>query len=70
MVTDNVAYIGTSNWTPDYFVDTAGIGFVLQESSTFDQNETMDSVRKDLARVFDRDWNSQYAVDLKRPDIE
>lgn len=70
MVTDNVAYIGTSNWSADYFTDTAGIGFVLQEASTSDRNETVNSIRSDLASIFDRDWNSPYAVDLKRPNIE
>lgn len=65
MVTDNVAYIGTSNWSADYFIDTAGIGFVLQEAGKY--NETMQSIRKDLASVFERDWNSAYAVDLKKP---
>lgn len=66
MVTDNVAYIGTSNWSADYFIDTAGIGFVLQEASKFGSNDTQ-SIRKDLASVFERDWNSAYAVDLKKP---
>lgn len=67
MVTDNVAYIGTSNWSADYFINTAGIGFVLQETSKFGRNDTMQSIRKDLASVFERDWNSAYAVDLKKP---
>lgn len=66
MVTDNTAYIGTSNWSGDYFTDTAGIGFILQETTT-DQNETMQTIRKDLASIFDRDWNSEYAADLRRP---
>lgn len=68
MVTDKIAYIGTSNWSADYFTTTAGIGFILEETSAFNRNETMQSIRKDLASIFDRDWNSDYAVDLKRPD--
>lgn len=66
MVTDNTAYIGTSNWSADYFINTAGIGLILEENSRFDLNETS-SIRKDLASVFERDWNSPYAVDLKPP---
>ncbi|KAJ8979443.1 hypothetical protein NQ317_006757 [Molorchus minor] len=31
MVTDNTAYIGTSNWSGDYFTDTAGVAFVLHD---------------------------------------
>lgn len=32
MVTDRTAYIGTSNWAGDYFIDTAGIGLILQDN--------------------------------------
>lgn len=64
MVTDNVAYIGTSNWSADYFINTAGVGFVLEDSDV-DRNETTKTLRDDLASVFERDWNSAYAVDLK-----
>jgi len=27
MVTDAAAYVGTSNWSGDYFIDTAGKSF-------------------------------------------
>lgn len=69
MVTDNTAYIGTSNWSADYFINTAGIGLILEENEHFELNETTSSLRKDLNDVFDRDWNSQYAVDLKPPTV-
>lgn len=58
MVTDNTAYIGTSNWSGDYFIDTAGIGLVI---SSFDTNGT---IIQELQSVFERDWNSKYAVRL------
>ncbi|XP_040174769.1 5'-3' exonuclease PLD3-like isoform X2 [Anopheles arabiensis] len=58
MVTDNTAYIGTSNWSGDYFIDTAGIGMVI---SSFDTNGT---IIQELQSVFERDWNSKYAVRL------
>lgn len=67
MVTDNTAYIGTSNWSADYFTNTAGIGLVLEESTQADQNDTTITIRKDLASIFERDWNSPYAVELKTP---
>lgn len=57
MVTDQVAYIGTSNWSGDYFETTAGIGLVLKDSLP----QMSNSIRKDLESVFDRDWNSTYA---------
>lgn len=56
MVTDNTAYIGTSNWSGDYFIDTAGIGLVM---SSFEPNATIVS---DLQAIFERDWNSKYAA--------
>lgn len=66
MVTDNTVYIGTSNWSADYFINTAGIGLILEETQS-DRNETSPSIRRDLASIFDRDWNSSYAVELKSP---
>lgn len=66
MVTDNTAYIGTSNWSGDYFVNTAGIGFVLEDPE-YERNGTEETIRTQLASIFERDWNSRYAVDLKDP---
>ncbi|XP_004921723.1 5'-3' exonuclease PLD3 isoform X2 [Bombyx mori] len=67
MVTDTSAYIGTSNWAGDYFTNTAGVALVV----TADRgdgvgNRTAQDVRKDLQGVFERDWNSPYAVPLRR----
>lgn len=56
--------IGTSNWSGDYFTDTAGIGLVLSDP-LHDRNETQVTVRSELESIFLRDWNSQYAVELK-----
>lgn len=78
MVTDRTAYIGTSNWSGDYFINTAGIGLVMQDN---DAEQLVDrtvngtgtntttltgrsSIRSDLNAIFMRDWNSMYAVDL------
>ncbi|XP_005179157.1 5'-3' exonuclease PLD3 [Musca domestica] len=63
MVTDNVAYIGTSNWSGDYFTNTAGVGLVLQDDPS-EANNTQ-TIRSDLLSVFERDWNSEYAVIFK-----
>ncbi|XP_034475352.1 5'-3' exonuclease PLD3-like [Drosophila innubila] len=59
MVTDRVAYIGTSNWSGDYFTDTAGIGLVLK-----DTNPNISSLRNDLQNIFNRDWNSAFAQEM------
>lgn len=63
MVTDKVAYIGTSNWSGDYFVNTAGVGLIL-EDPVADRNVSSRTIRSDLASIFERDWNSKYARDL------
>ncbi|XP_020812470.1 phospholipase D3 [Drosophila serrata] len=62
MVTDRTAYIGTSNWSGDYFTNTAGIGLVLSETHETEHTKTL---RSDLRDVFERDWNSGYAHMLK-----
>ncbi|VDD86126.1 unnamed protein product [Enterobius vermicularis] len=51
MVTDQVAYVGTSNWVGDYFINTAGVGvsFIAPD------------VVQMLNDVFTRDWNSEYS---------
>lgn len=55
MVTESTAYIGTSNWSGDYFTNTAGVAFIARNSSS--------SIRNDLESIFERDWNSEFAVD-------
>ena len=39
IITDKAALIGTSNWTPDYFLKTGGIGFVFSSEVTSDTND-------------------------------
>ena len=54
MVTDNRGYIGTSNWSGDYFNGTAGVSATIQQDGK-------DSLPQQLRDVFSRDWNSTYA---------
>lgn len=56
MVTESVAYIGTSNWSADYFENTGGVGYVINET------ETGDTVRAQLQAVFERNWNSSFTT--------
>ncbi|CAG9856360.1 unnamed protein product [Phyllotreta striolata] len=69
MVTDNTAYIGTSNWSGDYFTDTAGVAFVLHDP-VFDRNTSHTTIRSQLQGVFERDWNSPYAQLLDVTDFD
>ncbi|XP_039501256.2 5'-3' exonuclease PLD3 [Drosophila santomea] len=60
LVTDSVAFIGTSSLSGEHFTYSAGIGLVLQEMG-FNNN----SLRTDLMSIFMRDWFSPYALPLK-----
>uniref|UniRef100_T1J970 PLD phosphodiesterase domain-containing protein n=1 Tax=Strigamia maritima TaxID=126957 RepID=T1J970_STRMM len=64
MVTDSVAYIGTSNWSGDYFINTGGIGFVINETVPDFPNSTQ-FIREDIQKIFLRDWNSEYAQPIE-----
>ncbi|XP_061537477.1 5'-3' exonuclease PLD3 [Phycodurus eques] len=61
MVTDQVAYIGTSNWSGDYFVNTAGSALVVNQTAS---SSPEPSVQSQLRAVFERDWNSAYSFPL------
>ncbi|XP_061453836.1 5'-3' exonuclease PLD3 isoform X2 [Rhineura floridana] len=62
MVTDKVAYIGTSNWSGDYFLHTAGSALVVNHSHVEAGNQP--TVREQLQAVFERDWDSRYSQGL------
>ncbi|KAH0631472.1 hypothetical protein JD844_005806 [Phrynosoma platyrhinos] len=62
MVTDKVAYVGTSNWSGDYFLHTAGSALVVNESNV--EARIQPTFREQLQNVFERDWDSQYSWEL------
>ncbi|KAL5008642.1 hypothetical protein ScPMuIL_014223 [Solemya velum] len=57
MVTDRTAYIGTTNWSGDSYINTAGIGFVVNQPGS----STAGNSREQLEKIFLRDWYSEYA---------
>ncbi|RVE57095.1 hypothetical protein OJAV_G00212760 [Oryzias javanicus] len=63
MVTDKIAYVGTSNWAGDYFLTTAGVSLVVSQHAS-DPTKRTDTLRGHLKEIFDRDWNSEFAVNL------
>uniref|UniRef100_A0A3B4ENP0 Phospholipase D3-like n=1 Tax=Pundamilia nyererei TaxID=303518 RepID=A0A3B4ENP0_9CICH len=65
MVTDRVVYIGTSNWSENYFAFTAGVGLVVNQtgSAVKPGQQTLQSQAEEL---FLRDWGSEYASTLPR----
>ncbi|XP_066574950.1 uncharacterized protein pld7 isoform X2 [Amia ocellicauda] len=60
LVTDRVAYIGTSNWSEDYFTQTAGVGMVVNQT-----RGPAGGLRGELQAVFQRDWESSYTTPLR-----
>ncbi|XP_071362822.1 5'-3' exonuclease PLD3 isoform X2 [Trachinotus anak] len=69
MVTDRVVYIGTSNWSENYFTHTAGVGLVVNQtgSEVGKGQQTLQSQAEDL---FLRDWRSQYASSLSIDSVD
>ncbi|KAM8848371.1 5'-3' exonuclease PLD3 isoform 1-T1 [Synchiropus picturatus] len=68
MVTDRVLYVGTSNWSENYFTQTAGVGLVVnQTGSTVRSDQT--TLQNQAEELFLRDWTSQYAEPLSVEDM-
>ncbi|CAG5893922.1 unnamed protein product [Menidia menidia] len=61
MVTDRVAYVGTSNWSGDYFERTAGSALVVNQTAA---SQVAPTLQAQLQAVFERDWDSAYSSPL------
>lgn len=62
---------GTSNWSGDYFVRTAGSALVVNQlvsqtgaGTTAGSAASTSTIREQLQAVFERDWSSQYSADI------
>ncbi|XP_072887366.1 5'-3' exonuclease PLD3 isoform X2 [Hemitrygon akajei] len=62
MVTDRIAYVGTSNWSEDYFIRTAGVGLVINQTGA--DAGSPGTVQSQLKAIFQRDWDSDHALAL------
>jgi phospholipase D3/4 len=56
MVTEKQVYIGTSNWSADYFLWTAGVSVVWSN----------EKIVHTLKEIFYRDWSSDYIIRVNR----
>ncbi|XP_077766946.1 5'-3' exonuclease PLD4 isoform X1 [Canis aureus] len=63
VVTEKAAYVGTSNWSEDYFSSTSGVSLVVSQRPP-GARPGVRTVQEQLRRLFERDWDSQYAVGL------
>ncbi|VDL71907.1 unnamed protein product [Nippostrongylus brasiliensis] len=59
-VTEKALYVGTSNWSPDYWKYTAGIGAIVRSDDASRQSFLVNQFQG----IFDRDWNSDYTIPL------
>ena len=64
MITEKAGFIGTSNWTEDYFSDSAGVSFTFEIVEGSDNNPN--SILNQLEEIFQRDWNSKIALSLSK----
>uniref|UniRef100_A0A8B9RA30 Phospholipase D family, member 7 n=1 Tax=Astyanax mexicanus TaxID=7994 RepID=A0A8B9RA30_ASTMX len=69
MVTDRVVYIGTSNWSENYFTHTAGVGLVVNQTGSVVEKRQQ-TVQNQLQEIFQRDWNSDYSDPLTENHVE
>ncbi|XP_072168411.1 5'-3' exonuclease PLD3-like [Diadema setosum] len=63
MVTDNAAYVGTSNWSGSYFVKTGGASLVVNQTMA-QQHSSNVTLQQQLKALFERDWNSEHATPI------
>ncbi|ESN90181.1 hypothetical protein HELRODRAFT_116577 [Helobdella robusta] len=63
MVTDQTAYIGTSNWSGDYFINTAGVAIIIGEPTPSGEDHHHHQA------IFERDWYSNYSIGVWNVDV-
>ncbi|KAM3716872.1 putative phospholipase D F09G2.8 [Dirofilaria immitis] len=60
MVTEKIAYFGTSNWAGDYFISSAGVGISFISPTLVNS----------LNAIFMRDWTSKYAKTIREFSLD
>ncbi|CAK6976264.1 LOW QUALITY PROTEIN: 5'-3' exonuclease PLD3 [Scomber scombrus] len=69
MVTDRALYIGTSNWSENYFTQTAGVGLVVNQTGSA-VGQGQQTVQSQAEELFLRDWRSSYSRNLPLDDVD
>jgi len=60
-----VIFTGTSNWSGSYFTSTGGVSIVVHNPNDTTSAYLTPTLQQQLAAVFERDWNSSYALPVK-----
>ena len=53
--------IGTSNWSGDYFIYTAGVSCIVNQTANTTLTNYNNTIQEQLQLIFERDWNSDYS---------
>lgn len=69
LVGNSNVFAGTSNWSENYFSQTAGVGFVVNQTGSVVE-KGQQTVQDQIQKIFQRDWNSDLAQDLTDDPVE
>lgn len=62
-------YSGTSNWSENYFTNTAGVGLVVNQTGS-EVKKGQETLQSQAEELFLKDWTSQYASTLPVDDVD
>lgn len=62
-------FTGTSNWSENYFTQTAGVGLVVNQTGS-EVKAGQQTLQSQAEELFHRDWSYQYATPLSVDDVE
>lgn len=60
---------GTSNWSENYFTQTAGVGLVVNQTGSV-VGQGQQTLQSQAEELFLRDWRSSYAKALTVNDVD
>lgn len=60
-------FLGTSNWSGDYFVSTGGVGLIVTQPKPEEKEQYVTTlpVRQQVEDIFRRDWDSKYSLPVE-----
>lgn len=58
-----IVFTGTSNWSENYFTQTAGAGVVVNQTGSVVKGDQR-TLQSEAQEIFLKDWSSEYASTL------